>query len=75
VSLRKQEIHFYLEALSGKEADALPKPQEANAPETQKPQKHVWQRTKSAASGNRFTCKKGTNRKKASSACSGDGIC
>ncbi len=26
--LTKQEIHFYLKALSGKEADALPKPQE-----------------------------------------------
>ncbi len=27
-SLSKQEIHFYLKALSGKEADALPKPKE-----------------------------------------------
>jgi sodium transport system permease protein len=49
VNLRKQEIHFYLEALSGKEADALPKPQEANAPETQKPQKHVLPESKRLA--------------------------
>jgi len=31
-SLRKQEIDFYLEAMSGKEADALLKPEEKNKP-------------------------------------------
>jgi sodium transport system permease protein len=48
-SLKKQEIHFYLEALSGRDADALPKPQKVEKNDAQKAGKQVLEKPKRLA--------------------------